>query len=929
MLRPPTLLAIVLLTAAVVLAPGGADAGDTDRSTVVRDLEASPAVRELTLDRVSGVVRRAAFSSAPAKSLAPGANVAERAVAFLLRHGAAFGIDRPAAELSAATAVVDRLGHTRLAFQQVHGAVPVFGGRLALHFDAQGGLLMAGSTVVPGVRLEGTTPAVSEAEAIRRGRNVVAKQHGLDPDRLAVSSVELVVFNDGAIWGRAGEDHLAWVLELGDGLGVREQLFVDALDGRVLEQISHHEGIYRSIYEYSGSNRVWNEGDHLPYQGSGPDRDVEINNLIDVAGHTHRTFDNLSAGAYLSWTGTDGPMRSYYDRTGMDCPNAYFNGSSTSFCVGTATDDVIAHEWAHGYTQETHGLIYAWQPGALNEAYSDIFGEVVDLLYDSGSDTPSTVREPEACSAATGADLPELIVESPPELAGQLAVMSATFNPAPPWSVTATVAAADDGTGLGNDGCDPLVGFPAGSIALVTMSSCLPDRFVTPVQNAEAAGAVGVIVVNPLNDNLISMTGPSGQTGIPAVFLGRSDGDAIRDAAPGGVTATIRSNADGSLRWLVAEDSGAFGGAIRDMWNPECLGDPGRVTSPRYHCAESDNGGVHVNSGVPNRAFALLVDGGTANGVAVTAIGLTRAAHIYWRAMSVYQLPLSDFRDHVEALDASCNDLVGAPLPDLLTGGASGVVIAPQHCAEIGNAMLATEMATWPSQCEFETILDPDPPMRPEPIEVLVESFDSDPGTWTVTNVGVYSEYQARDWTWTQNLPEGGDGGAFFAVSDPNLGNCRPGSNDQSGVMYLDSPAVELPVAARPVLVFDHYVATEASFDGGNLRVSVNGGPFELVPAEAFLFNPYNGELSSSTSNHNPMAGESAFHGTNATTYRGSWGQSQVDLGAFARGGDTIVVRFAFGTDGCHGMDGWYVDNVRLLMTPGTRTGGTRVAAGP
>ncbi len=52
-------------------------------------------------------------------------------------------------------------------------------------------------------------------------------------------------------------------------------------------------------------------------------------------------------------------MRSYYDRDGMDCPNAYFNGSSTSFCVGSATDDVVAHEWAHGYTQETHGLVYA------------------------------------------------------------------------------------------------------------------------------------------------------------------------------------------------------------------------------------------------------------------------------------------------------------------------------------------------------------------------------------------------------------------------------------------------------------------------------------------------------------------------------------------------------------------------------------------
>ena len=78
-------------------------------------------------------------------------------------------------------------------------------------------------------------------------------------------------------------------------------------------------------------------------------------------------------------------------------------------------------------------------------------------------------------------------------------------------------------------------------------------------------------------------------------------------------------------------------------------------------------------------------------------------------------------------------------------------------------------------------------------------------------------------------MPDGGDGGAFFAIDSPELGNCQAGSNDQSGVMHLDSPAIALPLAARPVLLFDHYVATEERVDGGNLKISVNGGAFELV----------------------------------------------------------------------------------------------------
>jgi hypothetical protein len=364
------------------------------------------------------------------------------------------------------------------------------------------------------------------------------------------------------------------------------------------------------------------------------------------------------------------------------------------------------------------------------------------------------------------------------------------------------------------------------------------------------------------------------------------------------------------------------------MWNPECLGDPGRVFSSRYYCGEGDNGGVHINSGVPNRAFALLVDGGTANGVEVPSIGMTRAAHIYWRAMSVYQLPLSDFRDHADFLGVSCRDLIGIPLPDLLTGLTSPETISQTHCEAVELAMTATEMRQWPTQCGFDTILDPDPPFVPGEFVVLEERFDTRPAGWTLSNEGVYGEYVPRDWVWTDQVPDGGDGGAFYAENNPELGNCRAGSDDQSGVVHLDSPVIQLPNGSRPVLRFDHYVATEDLVDGGNVKISVNGAPFEVIDSESFLFNAYNSTLRG-TRNDNPLAGEDAFVGTNETTYRGSWGQSQIRLDGYADPGDSIVLRFDFGTDGCGGQDGWYVDNVRLTMEPRSRTSTGRVASAP
>jgi len=49
-------------------------------------------------------------------------------------------------------------------------------------------------------------------------------------------------------------------------------------------------------------------------------------------------------------------------------------GKLRSLCVNV---DIVAHEMFHGVTEHTSRLEYAFQPGALNESYSDIFGAIV------------------------------------------------------------------------------------------------------------------------------------------------------------------------------------------------------------------------------------------------------------------------------------------------------------------------------------------------------------------------------------------------------------------------------------------------------------------------------------------------------------------------------------------------------------------------
>jgi Zn-dependent metalloprotease/uncharacterized membrane protein len=57
---------------------------------------------------------------------------------------------------------------------------------------------------------------------------------------------------------------------------------------------------------------------------------------------------------------------------------AYGDGNSSFGTTPLTTFDIVAHEFTHGVTQHTAGLVYYGQPGGLNESFSDIFGKAVE-----------------------------------------------------------------------------------------------------------------------------------------------------------------------------------------------------------------------------------------------------------------------------------------------------------------------------------------------------------------------------------------------------------------------------------------------------------------------------------------------------------------------------------------------------------------------
>jgi len=121
--------------------------------------------------------------------------------------------------------------------------------------------------------------------------------------------------------------------------------------------------------------------------------------------------------------------------------------------------------------------------------------------------------------------------------------------------------------------------------------------------------------------------------------------------------------------WKVAEDLFLdFGPFLRSYENPQATGDPDHYSIrclPPVCTEDFDNGGVHINSGIINQAFYLMVQGGTnrTSGITVRGVGtaqMDRIEAIFYRAFAFYLVPSSNFHDAREATLRAAGELYGA-----------------------------------------------------------------------------------------------------------------------------------------------------------------------------------------------------------------------------------------------------------------------------
>ncbi len=199
--------------------------------------------------------------------------------------------------------------------------------------------------------------------------------------------------------------------------GVLQGTFVNAsgtdLNGmqRSFRVYRHDDGMHYMIWDLpsldrSGSqlpNRV--KGGSITLTANYGDVDPQNPRLYHITSPTNTWNDPTAVSAHYNAYVCDSYYRSTHNRNAIDgqggtiisiihatyrgqpMDNAYWNGGLKIMVYGDGARDfkplaggldVAAHEMTHGITQHTANLVYQFQPGALNESFSDIFAVMVD-----------------------------------------------------------------------------------------------------------------------------------------------------------------------------------------------------------------------------------------------------------------------------------------------------------------------------------------------------------------------------------------------------------------------------------------------------------------------------------------------------------------------------------------------------------------------
>lgn len=291
----------------------------------------------------------------------------------------------------------------------------------------------------------------------------------------------------------------------------------------------------------------------------------------------------------------------------------YYGFDGLEPATGIELLPVVLHEMGHGlgFSTQTSGSTGAYNTGLPTIFDHFLYDDTNGLHWDqmtAGQRVASAINSGhltwDGPNGVLGAqaylgDRPVLKVNSPGAIAGSYAVQTASFGAAITLGgVTGNVVLAEDAVAPINDGCEPFVnaGAVAGNIVILDRGFC---TFVIKAQQAQAAGAIGMIVVNNVAAGLPGMGGSDPSITIPCIGISQADGNAIKAQLAGGVNVTIQLDptlkagmTNAGLPLMYAPNPFASGSSV-SHWDTSL--EPNALMEPNATASLHDNVDLTVN----------------------------------------------------------------------------------------------------------------------------------------------------------------------------------------------------------------------------------------------------------------------------------------------------------------------------------------------
>jgi Zn-dependent metalloprotease len=313
---------------------------------------------------------------------------------FLVQNAALLGTDHAAVSFTQVRARQSR-NDSFIRYQQNFSGVPVFGAEAIVQVSNQGDVRSVLSDVMrnySGMVAVPMTPSIAAAAAPgwalndRRIDKIDAQSNGLMLD----GTPELVVYAP-SVLGAEGLPTLAWKLVLANGRGdIKQQVFVDAHSGEVVLFYSLiHEAKFRQVHDANSTASL--PGPLARSEGDAATGISDVDDVYDFLGDTYDFYNAEHGRDGLDGLGATLVATVRYCPIPEACPysNAFWDSTQMVFGQGFGTDDITGHELTHGVTENESNLIYAFESGAINESFSDIWGEFIDLSNSAGNDLPA------------------------------------------------------------------------------------------------------------------------------------------------------------------------------------------------------------------------------------------------------------------------------------------------------------------------------------------------------------------------------------------------------------------------------------------------------------------------------------------------------------------------------------------------------------